>query len=63
VVKFIVDKEGRVSEVEALSGPTELREEAMRVVRKSGNWIPAIQNGRNVKSYKSQAIVFRLESQ
>src|SRR5450631_1117561 len=63
VVKFIVDKEGKVSDVEAISGPNELREEAMRVIRKSGAWTPAVQNGRKVKSYKSQPINFRLESQ
>ena len=63
VVQFIVDKEGKVSDVEAISGPNELREEAMRVIRKSGNWTPAVQNGRQVKSYKKQPIVFKLESQ
>jgi periplasmic protein TonB len=63
VVKFIVDKEGKVSDVEAISGPNELRDEAVRVIKKSGNWIPAVQNGRKVKSYKSQPINFRLESQ
>jgi protein TonB len=63
VVKFIVDKEGKVSDVEAISGPNELRDEAVRVIRKSGSWTPAIQNGRKVKSYKSQPINFRLESQ
>jgi protein TonB len=63
VVKFIVDKEGKVSDVEAISGPNELREEAMRVIRKSGQWTPAVQNGRKVKSYKQQPINFRLESQ
>jgi periplasmic protein TonB len=63
VVKFIVDKEGKVSDVEAISGPNELREEAMRVIRKSGAWTPAVQNGRKVKSYKSQPINFRLEAQ
>jgi protein TonB len=63
VVKFIVDKEGKVSDVEAISGPNELRDEAMRVIKKSGLWTPAVQNGRKVKSYKSQPIVFKLESQ
>lgn len=63
VVKFIVDKEGKVSDVEAISGPGELRNEAVRVIKKSGVWIPGIQNGRNVSSYKSQAINFRIESQ
>lgn len=64
VVQFIVDKEGNVSEVQAISGPTDggLREEAIRVIKKSGKWTPAVQNGRQVKSYKKQPIVFKLES-
>ena len=64
VVQFIVDKEGNVSDVEAFSGPTEggLREEAIRVIKKSGKWTPAIQNGRQVKSYKKQPIVFKLDT-
>jgi protein TonB len=62
VVQFIVDKEGNVSDVEAISGPGELKNEAVRVIRKSGKWTPAIQNGRQVKSYKKQPITFRLES-
>ena len=63
VVQFIVDKQGIVSEVEAISGPNELRDEAVRVIKKSGQWTPAVQNGRQVKSYKKQPIVFRLEAQ
>lgn len=65
VVQFIVDKEGNVSEVEAIQGPADggLREEAVRVILKSGKWEPAIQNGRKVKSYKKQPISFRLESE
>jgi len=63
VVQFIVDKAGIVSEVEAISGPNELRDEAVRVIKKSGQWTPAVQNGRQVKSYKKQPIVFRLEAQ
>jgi protein TonB len=63
VVRFIVDREGNVSDVEALSGPNELRNEAIRVIRKSGKWMPAMQNGNQVKSYKSQAVLFKLDSQ
>jgi periplasmic protein TonB len=63
VVQFIVDKEGNVSEVEAVSGPDQLRDEAVRVIKRSGKWTPAIQNGRQVKSYKKQPIKFRLEAQ
>jgi protein TonB len=62
IVQFIVDKEGNVSDVQAVSGPEEggLREEAIRVIRKSGTWIPAVQNGRKVKSYKKQPVIFKL---
>lgn len=62
IVQFIVDKEGNVSDVQAVSGPEEggLREEAIRVIRKSGTWIPAVQNGRKVKSYKKQPVMFKL---
>ena len=61
-IQFIVDKEGNVSDVEAISGPNELRSEAIRVIKKSGKWEPAVQNGRKVKSYKKQPITFRLEA-
>lgn len=62
IVQFIVDKEGNVSEVEAVSGPElgGLRKEAVRVIEHSGKWIPAIQNGRKVKSYKKQPVQFKL---
>ena len=65
VVQFIVDKEGNVSDVQAISGPDNggLRDEAVRVIKKSGKWTPAVQNGRTVKSYKKQPIVFKLEAQ
>jgi len=63
MVQFIVDREGNVSDVEVVSGPETggLREEAIRVIQKSGKWTPAIQNGRKVKSYKRQPVVFKLQ--
>jgi protein TonB len=63
MVQFIVDREGNVSEVQAMSGPDELRAEAVRVIKKSGKWTPAIQNGHQVKSYKRQSIGFRLSTE
>lgn len=61
MVQFIVDKDGNVSNVEAISGPEELRAEAVRVIKKSGQWTAAVQNGNKVKSYKKQSIGFRLD--
>ena len=60
-VQFIVDKEGNVSDVNAISGPPELYAAAVSVIKKSGKWEPGIQNGQKVKSYKSQPITFRLD--
>ena len=61
VVQFIIDKDGSVSNIEAISGPELLRAAAVNVLKNSPNWKPAIQYGRKVKSYKKQPIVFRLE--
>ena len=60
VVEFIVDKEGVVSDIKAISGPEELQKEAVRVIGRSGKWTPAIQNGHKVASYKRQPIVVQL---
>ena len=62
MVQFIVDKDGNVSDVEAVGGPDKggLREEAVRVIKKSGKWTPALQNGRYVKSYKKQPVTFSI---
>jgi len=61
-VQFIVDVDGKVYDIRALSGPEDggLREEAERVIKRSGKWVPALQHGRYVKSYKNQPFVFRL---
>ena len=61
VVQFIVDTDGHISDVRAISGPSALRAESIRVIRESGHWTPAIQDGRQVKSYKRQPIKYRLE--
>jgi TonB family protein len=65
VVQYIVDKEGNVSDVKAISGTKKggLREEAIRVIKNSGKWIPAMQNGHAVSAYKRQPIQFMLQDQ
>ena len=63
VVQFIVDKDGNVSDVQAISGAEALQAEAVRVIKKSGKWQAAIQNGRKVNSYKKQPIIIELQDQ
>lgn len=58
-VQFIVDKEGNVSDVKALSSHGYgMEEEAVRVIKRGPKWTPAIQNGRQVKAYRKQPITF-----
>ncbi|MEQ1796359.1 MAG: energy transducer TonB [Lacibacter sp.] len=60
-VQFIVDKEGNVSNVEALTMKgSVLARIAQDAIRKGPKWIPAIQNGRQVKAWRRQKITFRL---
>ena len=62
VVQFIVDDQGKVSDIEAISGPTSggLRKETIRVIQRSGRWKPATWNGYKVTSYKRQPLTFKL---
>lgn len=61
VVQFVVNKDGGTEEIDIFhSVEYSLDKEAVRVIRKSPKWIPAFQNGRIVKSYKRQPVIFKL---
>jgi protein TonB len=61
VVQFVVDKEGNISDVRALTNHGYgMEEEAIRVIKKGPKWNPAIQNGRQVKAYRKQPITFQV---
>jgi protein TonB len=61
VLQFIVCTDGTVCNIEAISGPEELKQAALKAIKNTPNWTPAIQAGRQVKSYKKQPIIFRLQ--
>jgi periplasmic protein TonB len=63
VVQCIVHKQGLVSDIQAIAGPEELREEAVRLVKDSGKWTPGTQNGHIVRSYKKIPIEFKLSTE
>lgn len=59
VVQFIVDQEGNVSDMKALTQHGYgMEEELLRVLGKSPKWIPAEQDGHKVKAYRRQPITF-----
>jgi protein TonB len=62
-VQFTVCDDGTLCDIEAISGPAELKESAIQVFKKSPKWTPTRLNGRNIKDYKKQPIIFRLEEE
>ncbi len=64
VVRFIVDKTGKVSDVEATTMKgSKLAEIATNAIRKGPNWTPAQQNGRYVNAYRLQPVTFTIQEQ
>jgi protein TonB len=61
LVEFVVSTNGKVSDVRATSGPEQLRAEAIRAIKESGRWTPAVDKGKKVASYKIQPIDFKLQ--
>ncbi len=62
-VQFIVDKEGNISNIQAIDVPTECTAcgaEAVKVISRGGRWEPAVQNGRKVRYQAIQHITFEV---
>jgi Gram-negative bacterial TonB protein C-terminal len=58
-VRFIVNTDGNISDVQAMSSHGYgIEAEAVRLIKKTGTWIPAVQNGRKINAFKTQAITF-----
>ncbi len=60
VMQFIVNTDGKISDIKALSGPAALKAESIRAIKESGAWVPAQQNGKKVRAYKRQPITYKL---
>jgi TonB family protein len=64
VVLFIVDKDGKITEVKIdKSSGTALDKYAIDIIKKAPKWIPAKQHNRFVKAYRKQPVTFTLEEQ
>lgn len=60
IIKFLVEKDGSLTDINAVTNyGYGMEEEAKRLIKESGKWVPATQNGRIVRSYQKQAIIFR----
>ena len=61
-VRFIVNKNGSVTNVEALTMKnTRLAKLAVSIIESSPRWSPAMQNGKPVNAYREQPVTLKLE--
>ena len=61
VVQFIVDKQGKLSDIQPLTAlGYGMEQELIRVLRKSPKWLPAQMNGGPVKAYRRQPLTFEV---
>lgn len=59
IVQFVVNKEGRVSEIKPLTREGYgMEQEVVRIMNKSGMWTPATLNGKPLNAYKKQPVTF-----
>jgi hypothetical protein len=64
IVRFIVDRNGHLSDIKAeTNNGYGTEEEVIRIIKNSGDWIPAKQNGRKVNAYRRQPVVFAVEDE
>ena len=60
VIQFVIDKEGKVTDVKIVSSTVPgLNEAAIKIISSSPKWIPAIQYNRPVKAYRKQPLTFK----
>jgi protein TonB len=63
-VKFLVERDGSIADVQALNDPGYgLAKGAVDVVKKGPKWSPGVQNGKQVRSYHTQPITFMIQDQ
>lgn len=63
MVQFIVDKEGYIADVEAISGPEMLRQSAVTVVKKSPKWLSRLERKNQDNPPAWCNIVFKLNKE
>lgn len=64
IVQFIVCTDGTVCNVKVINDVLpSIKKEAERVIKISGNWLPAQQDGKTVKAFRQQPITFVVVSE
>jgi protein TonB len=59
MIQFVVDKQGNISDIKPLTDHGYgMEKEVIRILKKSPQWVPAMQNGRPVRAYRKQPVTF-----
>lgn len=62
IVQFVVDKDGNISDVKALTYfGHKMEEKVIEMIKKGPKWNPAILNGKPVKAFRKQPVTFVVE--
>lgn len=64
MTQFIVDENGNISDLKALTKHGYgMEEEVLRLMTKGPRWESAIQNGKKVKAYRKQPVTFQIQGE
>ena len=64
ICQFIVCKDGTICDIKVVNNVLpSIKKEVERVIKLSGNWVPAEQNGKKVKAYRKQPVTFVVMSE
>jgi hypothetical protein len=62
VARFVVDHSGNLTDIQTENNPGYgMEKEVIRIIKGSGRWHPAMQNGKPVNAYRRQPISFLVE--
>lgn len=62
IIKFIVKPDGSLTDIKAETNiGYGMEREALRIIKNSPKWIPAVQYGRKVNAYRRQPVTFQLD--
>lgn len=64
ICQFIVCKDGTICDIKVVNNVLpSIKKEVERVIKLSGNWVPAQQDGKKVKAYRKQPVTFVVMSE
>ena len=64
ICQFIVCKDGTICDIKVVNNVLpSIKKEVERVIKLSGNWVPAEQDGKKVKAYRKQPVTFVVMSE